>query len=289
MDGTLIQHVIDFPSMRRRIYQVADDDPIGRSLEKTCVLELAAQLSPEGRRKADEIFQEIEERALRDMELKEGAVELMRFLGERGLRRGVLTRNMERNVFHMRKMYHAELTRWQRTQENIEDETNGTVDEESIFHAIVARNTKSKPEDEEPIKSKPHPDGIIHICSLWGCHPSEVIMVGDSANDDITAANRAGCGGAVLLTQPGGTRLDTDSGFAVGGSEEEMRERTPSLIVESLLELRDCLKAVLEEKEREKENGSSVGLAGGKKDGMVYNFENSDYSVVIPGINVKNV
>ncbi|KAL7466947.1 hypothetical protein ACHAXS_007215 [Conticribra weissflogii] len=275
MDGTLIQHVIDFPSMRRRIYRVADDDPIGKYLEKTCVLQLAAQLSPEGQRRANEIFEQIEEQALRDMALKEGALELLTFLHERGLRKGILTRNMERNAIHMRKMYHVELTRRGRTSH-----------EESVFHPIVARNTKSDPHDDEPITSKPHPDGILHICSLWGCHPSEVIMVGDSANDDVAAANRAGCGGAVLLTQPGGRRLDTDSGYAVGDSEEEIRERTPTLIVESLLELKDCLESVLDRREGD----FDVSVAGAKmKDGMVYNFEKSDYSVVIPGITVKNV
>ena len=76
-------------------------------------------------------------------------------------------------------------------------------------------------------------------------------MVGDSAADDIVAANRAGCGASVLLVRKGGTQLDTDSGDGVGGdSEVEVQERTPSLVVESLEELRRVLEgslAVVEE------------------------------------------
>ena len=45
-------------------------------------------------------------------------------------------------------------------------------------------------------------------------------MVGDNANDDITAANRAGCGGSVLLTQMGGAQLDTHCGFILGDTED---------------------------------------------------------------------
>ena len=237
MDGTLVQHSIDFADMRRRIYAVADADPVGKHLPRTCVLDLSKQLSPEGQLKTNEIFTDIEQRALRDMKLMPGAVELLQFLEENGLKKAVLTRNLEKNARVMRQLFLDELRR-------CEKEIDLT---EALFHPIVARDTLAHPNCDEVVKAKPHPDGILHICSMWGCHPSEVIMVGDSAHDDVVAAKRAGCG-AVLLTQPGGKELDTDSGYKVGNSEEEVLERTPSLRVESLFNIKTCLEVLLEER-----------------------------------------
>jgi len=234
MDGTLIQHSIDFADMRRRVYSVADADSIGKDIERDCVLALAEGLSPEGQEECKIIFSDIEQRALDNMKLMNGGVELVQFLAENGLKRAVLTRNVETSVSFMKDLYLTEM-----------NETGAGGDFGSVFHPIVARDTLSRPSDEKPLKSKPHPDGILHICNVWGFNPSEVIMVGDNANDDITAANRAGCGGSVLLTQPDGKELDTHSGYEVGESEEDIMERTPSLRVESLLELKACLKALL--------------------------------------------
>ncbi|KAL7537100.1 hypothetical protein ACHAXR_010482 [Thalassiosira sp. AJA248-18] len=249
MDGTLIQHAIDFAEMRQRIYAIADTDSIGKDLERDCVLALATQLSPEGQEECDIVFGDIEQRAINQMKIMTGGAELMHFLGENGLKRAVLTRNLEKNVPFMSDLYLDEMKGFNGGNDMIGP----------IFNPIVARDTRSHPNDEEPLKAKPNPDGILHICRVWGCDPSEVIMVGDSAHDDMTAANRAGCGGAVLLTQPGGEELDTDSGFRVEDSEEEILERTPSLRVESLLELKICLGALLNDRD------TVSGGGGGKK------------------------
>jgi len=198
------------------------------------------------------IFSDIEKKAREDMELMEGGVELLRLLGEMGLRKAVLTRNLERNVEFMSDMYVNGMT-LDSSSASVGVDGDGVEGHftEPIFHPIVARDTKSHPTNEQPITAKPHPDGILHICHVWGCDPADVIMVGDSANDDMTAANRAGCGGTVLLTQAGGKQLDTDSGYGVGDSKEDVLERTPSLRVESLGELQLCIEALLKESTKE--------------------------------------
>jgi phosphoglycolate phosphatase-like HAD superfamily hydrolase len=264
MDGTLIQHSIDFADMRRRIYEVADADPIGRDLERDCVLALAKQLSAEGQEKANMIFADIEKRAVDDMTLMPGGVELLSFLKENNLECAVLTRNIEKNVQHMQQLYLNEI-------EHIEGQ---------LFDPLVARDTVVD-YSGEPLKSKPHPDGILYVCSVWGCNSSQVIMVGDSANDDMAAANRAGCGGAVLLTQPDGTSLDTDSGYQVGYSEEEVWERRPSLRVESLCELKTYLQVLLKDRREndETENRNDVGFV----------YSTQGYSFDIPSIGAKQV
>lgn len=33
---------------------------------------------------------------------------------------------------------------------------------------------------------KPDPAPLLHICSLWGVQPNEVIMIGDSLKDDVS-------------------------------------------------------------------------------------------------------
>lgn len=253
MDGTLIQHSIDFADMRRRIYTVADADPIGKHLDRDCVLALSQKLSSDGMTKCDAIFSDIERRALEEMKLMEGGAELVKFLGENGLKKAVLTRNLEKNVDFMRDLYLDAIV-----QKNSGCGDGDYIMEEPLFHPIVARDTKSHTNNKEPLRSKPHPDGIQHICTVWNCHPAQVIMVGDSANDDMTAAKRAGCGGAVLLAQPGGKQLDTDSGYEVGDSQEEIWERTPSLRVESLFQLQLCLEALL----KERDGWLGVGLDG---------------------------
>ncbi|KAL7544965.1 hypothetical protein ACHAWF_008337 [Thalassiosira exigua] len=258
MDGTLIRHAIDFAAMRRRIYAVVDEDSIGKDLPRDCVLAIHSKLSPEGQRKCQVIFDDIEQRALDGMKVMPGGPNLVLFLLENGLNCAVLTRNLEKNVRPMEKMYLKEM------------DADFSIDE--LFHPIVARDTRLHP-DVEPLKAKPHPDGILHICQLWGCDPSEVIMVGDSANDDMTAANRAGCGGAVLLTQPGGEQLDTDSGYDVGSSDEDIVERTPSLRVESLLELKKCFEMLLIENDFPRGSEGREQATKSVEDSLLYTSE----------------
>ena len=267
MDGTLIRHSIDFAEMRRRIYEVVDADPIGKVLEKDCVLAMPQKLTEDGMRRCHKIFEDIEQKAVDNMKIQDGGAELVQFLKESGLKTAVLTRNVERNVDHMIKLYKKEMN------------TNF----EKVFDTIVARNTKANPDDDEPIKSKPNPDGIHYICKMWECEPSDVIFVGDSANDDMSAANRAGCGGAVLL-QVDGCQLDTDSGYAVGYSEAEVMERTPSLCVESLSHLKLCIEEVLQEQENVND---ARALRSGREDDLIYASDN--FSVTIPSIGVKGV
>ena len=279
MDGTLIDHSIDFVSLRSRIWEVVDADEVGRTFtERECVLEVAGKLSPEGQKKCKLVFDDIERKAVDEMTLAAGGPELIRFLSKRGIKRAVLTRNLERNVGVMAGMYSDAIC-------DIGGLSEGD-DGDVIFQAVVARDTPSDASDpsSEPVRSKPHPDGIIHLCRLWDVDPSEVVFVGDNANDDIVAANAAGCGGSVLVT-PGGVERDTHSGYALGESEEEERLRTPSLRVESLGELMARMI------EGEAPGGGGDGGEGETRrtdDGtMVY--EGGGFSVVVPSIGAKFV
>ena len=283
MDGTLIQHSIDFADLRRRINAVVDSDPIGQHIERDDFFVMASQLTPAGQEACQCIFADIEQKARDDMKLMPGGAELLRFLQERDMKCAVLTRNREVNVRIMHDMYFSEIMLGKSSEQEGENQ--------QLFHTIVARDTKAHENAKQPLKSKPEPDGILHICNLWEHDPSEIIMVGDNANDDIMAANRAGCGGSVLLV-PGGKMLDTHSGYHVGDTEEEIRLRTPSLSVESLMELKVHLEELLNEDVGDTMNMEKMNMEKNKtykpKPGsFVYTTET--YSVVIPEIGVKNV
>lgn len=81
----------------------------------------------------------------------------------------VLTRNFETPTQHLISTHLSTLT--------------------SPFHPILTRTFKPP---------KPHPAGIHHIASEWGCKEEQMIMVGDSL-DDMRAGRGAGVGATVLL------------------------------------------------------------------------------------------
>lgn len=240
MDGTLVEHAIDFAEMRQRIYAVADADPLGKDLERDCVLTLANKLSPEGQEECQYIFDEITRDALKNMKLMPGGADLIRYLRDRSVKLAIFTKNPEGNAQIVSDSYLREVM-------TIDGEVRRClcVNDDPLFYPIIGRDSKVL--GGNTLRSKPYSDGIMHICKVWGCDPANVIMVGDNENDDITAANRAGCGGSVLLTQKGGTQFDTHSGFALGDTDEDIRERIPSLRVESMFELKSYFEALLDE------------------------------------------
>ena len=219
MDGTITKHSIDFAELRRRIYEIAEDDCLEHDGE--CVLALAERMSPEGKQRAQDVFADIEDRAIEDMAFMDGLADLCKYIDECGLKRAILTRNVRRSVDAL----HEKLQK--------DEDIAG-------FSPALARDSVC--EEGNPIPPKPAPDAILHICSSWGCEPRNVLMVGDSPADDIVAGYRAGCGARVLLAEGGVTRDNDTTGTGAPTDEEEIRQRTPCITVTSLLELRDLLR-----------------------------------------------
>jgi HAD superfamily hydrolase (TIGR01549 family) len=175
-------------------------------------LELTSSLSPPAQEEATRIFDEIEEKAIRDMQFMDGLIELVEWLDNEGMKRAVLTRNVERSIDALHDKLHPV----------------------SPFFPAVARNSMcSSTTCQQFIPAKPQPDAIHFICKQWDCDPSQVIMVGDSSKDDVVAANRAGCA-SVLLS------LGEDN---CSGNENDStwEEREPTLTVKSLRELHEIL------------------------------------------------
>jgi HAD superfamily hydrolase (TIGR01549 family) len=148
MDGTLVSQELDFEAIRRDIGL-----PTG-----TPLLEAIGHMRPEERSRAQAILDWYEQQAAAKAQLLGGVQDFLKWLTDRGIRLGLLTRNSRRSVA-------AVLQRF-----------------DLFLHPIVAR------EDGPP---KPNPDGIWLICRCWNLPPEEVLMIGDYIYD-IEAGRRAG-------------------------------------------------------------------------------------------------
>ena len=97
--------------------------------------------------------------SLAKMKLMPGTQEIAEALDALGVPRGLITRNVQSSVAH----FHA------------------TVFSPPPFNPALARCFTPY---------KPAPDSLLHICSTWGIEPAHVVMIGDSAKDDIVCGNR---------------------------------------------------------------------------------------------------
>ena len=113
------------------------------------------------RTKAYEIIGEMEREALKTTVIAPGAMDVAATLDGMGIPRALVTRNAASSV----EFFHD------------------TVWTMAPFSPWLSREFKPY---------KPAPDSLLHICELWGCSPSEIIMVGDSAKDDVVSGNAAG-------------------------------------------------------------------------------------------------
>ena len=96
-----------------------------------------------------------------NMKLMPGTAEVAHHLDGEGVPRAIITRNVPDGVAHF----------------------HNNVFPHRPFDPALARTFTPY---------KPAPDALLHICKHWGIQASEVVMVGDSAKDDIVCGNRAG-------------------------------------------------------------------------------------------------
>lgn len=156
----------------------------------------------------------MEQKAIDEACFNDGVKDLVRFLDSNGIKRAVVTRNVQRSVMAM--------------QELLWDEAGLPP-----FFPAVSRDAVVGPPPPQIPSPKPSPEAVSYICEVWGCVPQDVVFVGDSEEDDIVCAYRAGCGGSVLLD----TGCDNSSGAVRSVGEEEVMERVPTVTVRSFDEL----------------------------------------------------
>lgn len=195
MDGTLTVPCIDFRSMYRRV--LGDDHPGVVTNSPIDILHEISSWSSEKQVQAFAIITEIEKDAHEKLQIMPGAKEISSFLDARRIRRGLITRNVRESV--------------------------------EFFHSQFGLAEFSPALSREFTPYKPSPAPLLHICDVWGVSPSEVMMVGDSAADDIVCGNRAGAFTCLL---------DERERYHV---QELPEEQTPTHKIQSLFELNSLL------------------------------------------------
>lgn len=159
LDGTLTVAQHDFAAIRRELGVPAEAD----------ILEYLATLPSAERQRLNRQLDAIELRLAQEVAPAPGAAELIRELHQRGVRLGILTRNL-------RQVAMASLARI------------GVLDCFTPQH-ILGRD------DAAP---KPAPEGIHQLLADWQLSPAEAVMVGDF-HFDLAAGRAAGCHTCLVL------------------------------------------------------------------------------------------
>lgn len=139
---------------------------------------------------------EIEEEALANLKVMPGAIELCSLLDEAMLPRALVTRNVSSSV----QFFHD------------------TAFPLPPFHPSLSREWKPY---------KPDPASLHYIADHWGVEPHELVMIGDSAKDDVVCGNAAGAL-TILLDQ---------EGVYSGRDDVALKNARPDFIVRSMHEV----------------------------------------------------
>lgn len=154
-DGTLTcPGTIDFPRIKQAV-GCPPDQPVLEFIE--------AMADPEAKAGAHRTLEAFEMAAAEASRPNSGAEELVRWCRGKGLRLGILTRNLRDSVLRA-------LENFSRTRE-------------TDFELIISR--------EDPVAPKPHPEGVTAAAARLGLDPREIAVVGDFWFD-IQAGNGAG-------------------------------------------------------------------------------------------------
>lgn len=165
------------------------------------ILDVIHSWDPARQDQAFKIIAEMEEQALNNMRIMPGAEHLCKLLDDAGIPRALVTRNVSSSV----EFFH-------KTAFNLPP-----------FFPSLSR---------EWTPYKPDPAALHHIADQWGVSPKELVMIGDSAKDDIVCGNRAGAISVLLDVQ-----------WQYKGLEDPCLEgeRRPDFLVNSLDEVASVL------------------------------------------------
>ena len=155
LDGTITQPYFDFDAIREEIGLARDSGPLLESMEK---------MTPELKRKAEEILYIHEEKAVIESKLNQGAKETLSRLSAANIHIGILTRNKRDNAYAIALKHDLQ------------------------FDAVIGR-------EDGPVK--PDAFGVLELCRQFKVKPEQTLLVGDYLFDLLCAKAAGAC--AVLL------------------------------------------------------------------------------------------
>jgi HAD superfamily hydrolase (TIGR01509 family) len=157
LDGTITRPFFDFDAIRKEMGLSADSGPVLEAMEK---------MPPDRRKRAEDILEFHENRAVNESTLNDTAEETLRDLRSRSIHIGILTRNRRSNALAIARKHNL------------------------TFNAIVDR-------EDGPVK--PDAFGVLRLCEQFGTSPSETLVVGDYLYD-LLSAKAAGAIAVLLKT-----------------------------------------------------------------------------------------
>lgn len=155
LDGTITQPYFDFDAIRQEMGLDSNAGPVLEAMDK---------MTPQERRRAEEIMDFHEQKAVTESKLNAGTKKTLAALRKAGIGIGVLTRNKHSNALAVAEKHGLK------------------------FDSVVGR-------EEGPVK--PDAFGVMEICRQFGVRPQESLVVGDYLFD-LLCAKAAGAV-AVLL------------------------------------------------------------------------------------------
>ena len=172
LDGTITEPFLDFDLIRHEI---------GLSPEAGTLLEAMAKMTPPERRRAMDIVERHEQKAVEESTLNVGAKPMLDKLRANGIKIGILTRNRRSNAIAIAEKHGLE------------------------FDAIFDR-------EDGPVK--PDAFGSYRLCGFFNATPSETLVVGDYLYD-ILAARAAGAIAVLLKNHPKADEFAKHADFAI--------------------------------------------------------------------------
>ena len=145
LDGTITQPYFDFDSIREEMGLDRDSGPVWDAMSK---------MSPQCRKRTEEILYFHEQKAVTESELNAGARETLDALRQGGIHIGVLTRNRRDNALAVAEKHRLK------------------------FDAVIGR-------EQGPVK--PDAFGVLKLCRQFAVAPAETLVVGDYLYDLLCA------------------------------------------------------------------------------------------------------
>lgn len=159
MDGTITEPCLDFDTIREQMGMSRDAGPILEAMEK---------MTPDERRRAEDILHRCEAQAAEASALNDGVHEVLDWLGQAKILTAVLTRNSR-------------------------------VSAETVTAKHGLRFDHVRTREDGAIK--PSPDPVLAICEALEVDPTDTWMVGDYLFD-VQSGRAAGTQTALLWQQP---------------------------------------------------------------------------------------
>jgi len=177
LDGTITRPFFDFDVIR---------EEIGLAPDAGSILEVMETMTPDERKRAEEILKVHEDQAVNESVLNDSARETIELLRQRSIDIGILTRNKKTNALAIADKHNLE------------------------FDAIIDR-------EDGPVK--PNAFGVLRLCEHFKTKPAETLVVGDFLYD-LLSAKAAGAIAVLLKTHQNSEEFREHADFEISSLDE---------------------------------------------------------------------